>query len=71
MKKYDILHEIFHRAGKEKFITLYQLETETGFSGSRLRPMIEDLKEESLIVEHPEGFQLTENGIHFCKRRWV
>lgn len=71
MKRYDILHEIYHRAGREKFTTLYALETETGLSGSQLRPMLEDLKEESLIVEHPEGFQISENGTHFCKTRWV
>ena len=71
MNRYDILHEIFHRAGSEKFMTLYELETETGLSGAKLRPMLEDLKEESLLVEHPEGFQVSENGMHFCKRRWV
>lgn len=71
MKKYDILHEIFHRAGTKKFITLYELETETGLSGAKLRPLLEDLKEEILIVEHPEGFQISENGLHFCKGRWV
>ncbi len=71
MKKYDILHEIFHRAGTEKFMTLYELETESGLSGSKLRPMLEDLKEETLIVEHPEGFQVSESGLHFCKRRWI
>ncbi|HNX24446.1 MAG TPA: hypothetical protein PKG60_10390 [Spirochaetota bacterium] len=71
MKRYDILHEIFHRAGTEKFMTLYDLETETGLSGSQLRPMIEDLKEESLVVEHQEGFQISESGLHFCKSRWA
>ncbi len=71
MKRYDILHEIFHRAGTKEFITLYELETETGLSGAQLRPMIEDLKEENLIVEHTEGLQVSENGSHFCKRRWA
>lgn len=71
MKRYDILHEIYHRAGTEKFMTLDELETETGLSGSVLRPMLEDLKEESLLLEHPEGLQISENGSHFCKRRWA
>jgi len=71
MKKYDILHEIFHRAGTEKFMTLYELETETGLTGAALRPMLEDLKEESLILEHPEGFQISESGSYFCKSRWA
>jgi len=52
-------------------MTLYDLETETGLSGSKLRPMLEDLKEESLLIEHPEGFQVSESGSYFCKRRWV
>lgn len=71
MKRYDILQEIFHRAGTDRFMTLYELETETGLSGSALRPMLEDLKEESLVLEHPEGFQLSESGLHFCQRRWA
>jgi len=71
MKRYDILHEIFHKAGTDRFMTLYELETETGFSGAGLRPMLEDLKEEALIIELSEGFQVSGNGSHFCKRRWV
>ncbi len=71
MKRYDILQEIFNKAGTDKFITLYELETETGLSGSDLRPLLEDLKEESLVIEHSEGFQISENGLHFCKSRWV
>jgi len=71
MKRYEILHEIFHRAGTEKYMTLYELETETGLSGAALRPLLEDLKEESLLLEHPEGFQISESGSHFCKRRWA
>ena len=71
MKKYDLLHEIFHHAGIEKFITLYDLEVKTGFSGSQLRSLLEDLKDEILIVEHSEGFQISESGFHFCKKRWI
>lgn len=71
INRYDILQEIFHKAGSERFITLYDLETETGLSGSILRPMLEDLKEENLVIEHPEGFQLSESGIHYCRGRWA
>jgi predicted TPR repeat methyltransferase len=71
MKKYDLLHEIFYHAGTEKFITLYDLEIKTGLSGMQLRSLLEDLKDEILIVEHHEGFQVSESGFHFCKRRWV
>lgn len=71
MNKYDILYEIFHRAGTDRFITMDELETETGLPGVKLRPVLEDLKEESLIVEHTEGYQVSESGLHFCKIRWV
>ncbi|PKL17097.1 MAG: hypothetical protein CVV49_12855 [Spirochaetae bacterium HGW-Spirochaetae-5] len=71
MNKYDILHEIFHKAGTDKFMTIDELETETGLSGSALRPMLEDLKEESLLLEHTEGLQISESGLYYCKSRWA
>ena len=71
MNKIEILHEIFHQAGSGNFITLYEIEILTGVAGGKLRPMLEDLKEESLIVEHPEGFQVSKEGENFCKTRWV
>lgn len=71
MNRYDILYEIYHRAGSSGFITLYQLETETGLGGTVLRSMLEDLKSELLIYEHPEGFQVSSGGIHYCKTRWI
>ncbi len=71
MDKTEVIHEIYHKAGTEEFITLYELETLTGLSGSQLRPMLEDLKEEILILEHPEGFQISEKGNHYCQTRWA
>jgi hypothetical protein len=71
MNRNDILYEIFHRAGTKNFITMYELEVETGMPGSKLRPIIEDLKEAGLIVEHPEGFQLSGNGLNRCRTLWV
>jgi len=71
LTKLDILSEIYSRAGNNRFITMDELETETGLSGNEIRAMIEDLKEELLIVEHPEGFQISDNGMHFCKTRWA
>ncbi len=71
LNKIDILSEIYNRAGSTEFMTMDELETETGLSGSELRPMLEDLKEELHIVEHPEGFQISKNGMHFCKTRWA
>ncbi len=52
-------------------MTLYELETETGLSGAALRPMLEDLKEESFLLEYPEGLQISESGLYFCKSRWA
>lgn len=71
LNKIDILSEIYSRAGNKKFITMDELETETGLSGKEIRAMVEDLKEELLVVEHPEGFQISDNGMHFCKTRWA
>ena len=71
LTKLDILSEIYSRAGNKNFITMDELETETGLNGKEIRGMAEDLKEELLIVEHPEGFQISDNGMHFCKTRWA
>lgn len=71
MNKIEILQEIFHHAGDKKFITFYEIEILTGFSGADLRPVLEDLKEERLILEHPEGFQVSESGRDFCRTRWI
>ena len=71
MNKSEILQEIFHQAGNKKFITLYEIEILTGYSGAHLRPVLEDLKEETLIHEHPEGFQISEKGVHFCRSKWI
>lgn len=71
LTKIDILSEIYSRAGNNGFITMDELETETGLTGVQLRSLLEDLKEELLIVEHPEGFQISDSGMHFCKTRWA
>ena len=71
MNRTEILYEIFHNAGTDRFITMYELEIATGLSGAKLRPIIEDLKEERLIVEHPEGFQLSGNGLNRCRTLWI
>ena len=71
MNRTDVLYEIYHRAGDRGFITLYRLETETGLDGKTLRSMLEDLKSELLIYEHPEGFQVSSEGMHYCKTRWI
>lgn len=69
--KLDLLSEIYSRAGNKKFITMDELETLTGLNGTGLRSLVEDLKDELLVVEHPEGFQVSDNGMHFCKTHWA
>jgi ribosomal protein S19E (S16A) len=71
MNKIEILQEIFHHAGEKKFISFYEIEILTGCSGADLRPMLEDLKEATLILEHPEGFQISDSGRDFCRSRWI
>ncbi|EMJ98570.1 hypothetical protein LEP1GSC192_0362 [Leptospira sp. B5-022] len=46
------------------------LELNTSLSEWKLRPHLEDLKEASLIVEHPEGFQVAPKGRHFYQSNW-
>ncbi len=65
-----ILHDIFIRTQNGGFITMHEIEVNTALSGSRLRPFLEDLKEEGLVIEHPEGFTVAPGGIHFCRGRW-
>ncbi len=67
----DILEEVYNSAGTESFVTLYELEIKTGRSGFELRNILEDLKEAQMITEHPEGYQISSSGIHFCRTKWV
>ena len=66
-----LLHDIYHDTAGGSFVTLDELETSQGKSGSELRPHLEDLKEAGLINEHEEGFRVSRPGMHFCKTRWV
>ncbi|HSV95973.1 MAG TPA: hypothetical protein VLM75_03455 [Spirochaetota bacterium] len=68
--KLDILHDIFIRTRDGGFASLHEIEVNTALSGSRLRPILEDIKEEGLVIEHPEGFSIAPGGIHFCRSRW-
>ncbi|HOO71454.1 MAG TPA: hypothetical protein PK926_06805 [Spirochaetota bacterium] len=67
----NLLGDIYNRTRDGSFMTLDELETDQGKSGSQLRPMLEDLKEEGLIVEHEEGFQVSRPGVDFCRSRWA
>lgn len=66
-----LLQDIYHKTADGSFVTLYELETIEGASGSELRPHIEDLKEAGLINEHEEGFRVSRPGVNYCRTRWV
>jgi hypothetical protein len=65
-----ILNQIYYKTAGGDFITMDELETEFGMSGSRLRPSLEDLKNGILVVEHEEGFQISRQGLHYCQGIW-
>lgn len=72
--KDDILFFIYNRTQQgfpHKFVTLGEIETEFGASGSTLRASLEDLKDDILISEHNPGFQITIDGINYGRSRWV
>ena len=66
-----LLHDIYHNTADGSFVTLDEMETMQGKSGSELRPHLEDLKEAGLINEHEEGFRVSRPGMNYCKTRWV
>lgn len=66
----SILNEVYFKTNNGDFINIGELETLTGFTGSKLRPIMEDLKQEGLIVEHQEGFQLSRHGLTICRTKW-
>ena len=65
-----ILNEIYYKTARGDFITLDELETEFAMNGSSLRAYLEDLKLELLVVEHEEGFQVSRQGLHYCRSIW-
>lgn len=68
---HDVLRELFHETGNGDFLTFYQLEIITGMDGVQLRGLLEDLKAGILVMEHPEGFQVSPEGISYCRSRWA
>lgn len=67
----NILQDIYHRSATGGFMRVKELERTLGLDGTELRSILEDLKEEKLIVELSEGFQLTPEGRSYCRSRWV
>ncbi len=65
-----LLNEIYHETADGRFTTMYALETITGLTGAALRPLLEDLKDARVIVEHEEGFQVSRHGLIVCRTRW-
>lgn len=69
--EHRILSLIYGKTSAGGFVTLYELEVESGLSGLELRPYTEDLKNKLFIVEHEEGFQLSGKGLRYCKSIWA
>jgi hypothetical protein len=67
----SILQHLYHQTSNGGFLSLYQLEIAFGLSGGQLQAVLEDLKEEELVVESPSGFQISRKGILFGRTRWV
>ena len=67
----DILQLIYHETGDKSPITMAALENETGLSGYIIRNHVEDLKQMGYIVEHKEGFFISESGRYFGSGRWI
>jgi hypothetical protein len=53
------------------FATLYELEVKIGIPAWELRSLLEDMKNSILVDEHPEGFQISREGIQKATSRWV
>ncbi|PKL39130.1 MAG: hypothetical protein CVV44_09705 [Spirochaetae bacterium HGW-Spirochaetae-1] len=66
----DILNYIYHKTNHGFFVTMDALETEFALTGTQLRAILEDLKDEILVVEHDEGFQVSQPGMNYCRTQW-
>ncbi len=69
--KLNILQYLFHNTTEHVFTTMYEFEVNFGLSGSELRSLLEDLKDDGFVVENDEGFKISRDGVHFAKSRWV
>ncbi len=67
-----VFKELFSNSDtSNRFITLYELETITGFDGYKLRGCVEDLKDIGFAVEEERGVQITGSGRDEAGTRWV
>jgi len=67
----DILHYLYYNSSDYDFVSLYQLEVLIGISGGDLRSFLEDLKDQCLVVETDDGFNISRQGRHFGQSRWA
>lgn len=67
----NLLHYLYSKTARGGFVALYALEIEFALSGAELGALLEDLKEEELVVEAPEGFQVSPGGVNFARTRWA
>lgn len=70
-KRSDILHYLYDTTTYHRFLTLYQLEIQFGMSAIALRSLLEDLKEQGLVVEVDGGFHISSQGKQFGQSRWL
>lgn len=67
----QLLQDIYQKTSRTKYINMDALMLEFGTTEHRLRPILEDLKDNCLIIEHDEGFQISPQGINYSKTRWI
>lgn len=66
----QIFQDIYQASQSGRMTTMEDLEINTAKSAHQLRPFLEDLKDSSFVVEHPEGFEIAPSGKHYYKSRW-
>ncbi len=66
-----LLLELYDMTRDGSFASLYELEIKLGIPAWELRSLAEDLKNRILVDEHPEGFQISREGIQHATSRWV
>ena len=67
----DILREVFYSNDRDQMLPISELEIKTGMSHAELRPLLEDLKREGLLIENRAQLELSYSGLDYAKSRWV
>ena len=67
----DILREVFYSNERDQMLPISELEVKMGMSHAELRPLLEDLKRERLLIENRAQLELSYSGLDYAKSRWV